>query len=69
MGLGLGKPDEVSDDGDSNLVGNWLNGRWKINNQKFKAEVQKTQNLLEKRDIRPMSDHMDFVPAHLHRLE
>ena len=44
--------------GASNLVVNWVNGRWNINNQKFRAEVQKTQNLLDKRDIRPMSDHM-----------
>ena len=38
--------------GDSNLVENWMNGRWKMNNQKFRAEVQKTQNLLDKTDIR-----------------
>ena len=42
--------------GDSNLVVNWMNGRWKINNQKFRAEVQKTQNLLDKTDIRLMGD-------------
>ena len=38
----------------------WLNVRWKINNQKFRAAVQKTRNLLDTRDIRPMSDHMDL---------
>ena len=43
---------------DSNLVVNSLKGRWKINSQRFRAEVQKTQNLLDKRYIRPMSDHM-----------
>ena len=45
--------------GDPNLVVNWSNERWKINNQIFRTEVQKTQNLLDKRDIRRMSDHMD----------
>ena len=46
--------------GDSNLVVKWMNGRRKINNQKFRVEVQKTQNLLDKTDIRPMADHLDL---------
>ena len=49
--------------GDSNLVVNCMNGRWKINNQKFRAEVQKTQNLLDRRDIRPMADHLDLFQS------
>ena len=52
--------------GDSNLVVNWLNGRWKINNQKFRADVQNTQNLLDKADIRPMADHLDSF-QHVYR--
>ena len=52
--------------GDTNLVVNWLNGRWKINNQKFRADVQKTQNLLDKTDIRPMADHLDSF-QHIYR--
>ena len=31
-----------------------------MNNQKFRAEVQKTQNILDKTDIRPMADHLDL---------
>ena len=46
--------------GDSNLVVNWLNGRRKVNNQKFRADVQKTLNLFDKTDIRPMADHLDL---------
>ena len=41
---------------------------WKleVNNQKFRTEVRKTKNLLFKRDIRPMSDHMDLF-QHFYR--
>ena len=46
--------------GDCNLVVNWVNGRWKINHQIFKAEVQTTQNLLDKTDIRPTADLLDI---------
>ena len=28
--------------GDSNRIVNWMNGKWKINNQKFRMMVQKT---------------------------
>ena len=28
--------------GDSSLIVHWMTGRWKINNQKFKAEVHET---------------------------
>ena len=46
--------------GDSNLLVNWMNGKWKINNQKVRMMVQKTQNTLDKTDIRPMGDHFDM---------
>ena len=46
--------------GDSNLVVTWLNGRWKINNQKIRADVPKMQNLLDKTDMRPIADHLDL---------
>ena len=52
--------------GDSSLVVNWLNGRWKRNNQRFRAEVQKTQKLLDMTDIRPMADHLDLF-QHIYR--
>ena len=52
--------------GDSNLVVNWLNGRWKINNRKFRAEVQERENLLDRTDIRPISDHLD-MSQHIYR--
>ena len=52
--------------GDSNLIVNWMNGKWKINNQKFRAMVQKTQNKLDKTDIRPMGDHLDMF-QHIYR--
>ena len=51
--------------GGSNLV-NWLSGRWNINNHKFRAEVQETQNLLDKRDRRPMSGLVDLF-QHIYR--
>ena len=32
---------------DPNLIVNWMNGKWKINNQKFRMMVQKTQNMMD----------------------
>ena len=52
--------------GDSNLIVNWMNGKWKINNQKFKMMIQKTQNTMDKTDIRPMGDHLDMF-HHIYR--
>ena len=52
--------------GDSSLAVSCLNGRWKINNKQIRAEVQKTQNLLDKTDIRPMADHLDLF-QHIYR--
>ena len=46
--------------GDSNLIVNWMNSKWKINNQKFRAMVQKTRNIMDKTDMRPMGDHLDM---------
>ena len=46
--------------GDSNLIVNWMNGKWKINNEKFRMIVQKKQNMLDKTDNRPMGDHLDM---------
>ena len=43
--------------GNSNLVVNWMNGR---------SEVQKTQNLPDKTDIRPMAYHLDLF-QHVNR--
>ena len=37
-----------------------MNGKWKINNQKFRKMAQKTQNMLDRRDIRPMGDNLDM---------
>ena len=42
--------------GDSELLGNWMNGKWKINNQK----------MLDKTNLRPMADHSDLV-QYVHR--
>ena len=52
--------------GDSNLIVNWMNGKWKINNQKFKMMIQTTQNTMDKTDIRPMGDHLDMF-HHIYR--
>ena len=52
--------------GDSNLSVTWMNGKWKINNQKFRMMVQKTQNMQDKTDIRPMGDHLDML-QHIYR--
>ena len=32
---------------DSNLIVNWMNGKWKIN-QRFRKMIQRTQNMLDK---------------------
>ena len=52
--------------GDPNLIVNWMNGKWKINNQKFRMMVQEMQNVLDKTGIRPMGDHLDMF-HHIHR--
>ena len=64
--LGWGNKTRIQILGDSNLVDNWMNGGRKINNQKFRAEVQRTQNFFDIRDLRPMSDHMDLC-QHIYR--
>ena len=46
--------------GGPNLIVNWMNGKWKIHEQKFRLMVHKTQNTLDKTDIRPMGDHLDM---------
>ena len=46
--------------GDSNLIVNWMNVRWKINNQSFRKMVQRTHNILDRTDLRPMADHLDI---------
>ena len=51
---------------DSNLIVNWMNEKWKINSQKFRMMVQKTQNMLDKTVIRPMGDHLDMFQR-IHR--
>ena len=51
---------------DSNLIVNWLNGEWKMNNQKFRMMVQKTQILMDKTDRQPMGDHLDMF-QHIYR--
>ena len=51
---------------DSNLTVNWMNGKLKINNQKFRMMVQKTQKMLDKTDIRPMEDHLGMF-QHIYR--
>ena len=33
-----------------------MNGMWKINSQKSMMMIQKTQNTMDKTDIRPMGD-------------
>ena len=60
------KPKENSDSGYSNLIVNWMNEKWRINNQKFRKMFQRTQNMLDKTDLRPMADHLDMF-QHVHR--
>ena len=45
--------------GNSYLMVNWMNGRWKINYQEFRMEIHKTRNILHKMDLRLMADHLD----------
>ena len=52
--------------GDGNLIVNWMNGKWKINKQKFRGKEKKTQNMMDKTDFRPMGDHLDVL-QHLYR--
>ena len=52
--------------GDSDLIVNWMDGKWKINDQKFSMMVQKTQKMLDRTDIRPMGDHLDMF-QHVYR--
>ena len=44
-------------------------GKWKINKQKFRKMVQRTQNMLDKTDLRPIADHMDMFQHVLQRME
>ena len=66
---GSGNQIRVQIVGDSHLVVNWMNVRWTISNQKFRVEVQRTQDLLDKTDIRPMADHLDLFQRYLPGLE
>ena len=52
--------------GDSNLIVNRLIGKSKINNQRFRAMVQKAQNLMNKTDIRPTRYHLNMF-QHVYR--
>ena len=52
--------------GDPNLIVNRLNGKSKINNQRFRAMVQKAQNLMNKTDIRPTKCHLNMF-QHVYR--
>ena len=52
--------------GDSMLLVKWMNGRWKNDKPMFRAEVHKTQILLDKTDIILMSDHLDIC-QHMYR--
>ena len=48
------------------MIVNWMNGKCMINNKKFRMMVQKTQNTLDKTDIRLMGDHSDMF-QHIYR--
>ena len=43
-----------------------MKGKWKINNQKFRKMVHKTQNMLDKTDLRPTGNHLDML-QHIYR--
>ena len=43
-----------------------MNGKWKINNPKFRKMLQKTKNMLDKTDLVPMTDHLDLF-QHIYR--
>ena len=51
---------------DSNLVVNWMTGKCKINNQRYRKMIQKTKNMLDKTDLRPKADHLDIF-HHVYR--
>ena len=55
--------------GDSNLVVNWMHGRWTIHNVISRMEVQKTQNMSYRN--RHLSDDLPwgFVSADIQELE
>ena len=40
----MGNQKRIQIVGDSNLIVNWMNGKWKINNQKFRKMVQRAEN-------------------------
>ena len=42
-----------------------MNGRWRINDQKFRKMIRRTQNMLDKTDLMPMADHLDMF-QHIH---
>ena len=63
-GRSPGRKEEHKESG-SRIV-NWISGRWKINNQKFRKEIQKLQNMLNKMDSRPMANHLDIF-HHVYR--
>ena len=46
--------------GDSNLIVNWMNKDTEDQQTKFSMMVQKTQNMLDKTNIRLMGDHLDM---------
>ena len=52
--------------GDSNLFVNWMNGKWKIDNHNSRAMVDKTKNMMDKTDLRPMGDHLNMF-QHIYR--
>ena len=52
--------------GNSSLIVNRMNRKWKINNQKFRTMVQNTHNMLDRRDVRPVGDHLDII-QHVYR--
>ena len=65
-GPALGNQMRIQILGDSKLIVTWMNGKWKINNQKFKMMIQKTQNTMDTTDIPPMRDHLDMF-HHIYR--
>ena len=53
--------------GDSNLVVNCWNGRWKLIIKNSEQTCKKTQNLLDRTEIRPMADHLGLF-LHVYRV-
>ena len=41
----------------------------KINNQRYRKMVQRTQNMIDKTDLKPMAAHMDIFQYILRRVE